>query len=243
MTDERDIDMLAAEYVLGTLPADERAAVARQARQDQALAEAIESWEQRLGPLSETVAPREPPKHVWGQIMERLDRLDSLAGRPFVLTVDVLAMRRRLDRWRVTAIAATALAASLMLFVGYRELIRPLPEKTLVAVLQKDAQSPAFLVSVDLEQKLLTIRAVAAPPQPGKSYELWLVHDALKTPRSLGVIGAGPFTIVQPKLAAYSPQTIEQATLAVSLEPEGGSPTGAPTGPVLYAGKLIQATQ
>ena len=47
--------------------------------------------------------------------------------------------------------------------VGFRELTRPEPEKTLVAVLQKDAQSPAFLVSVDLEKKLLTIRAVAAP--------------------------------------------------------------------------------
>jgi anti-sigma-K factor RskA len=87
-------------------------------------------------------------------------------------------------------------------------------------VLQKDAQSPAFLVSVDLETRVLTIRAVAAEPQRGKSYELWLVHDELK-----------------------SPQMIEQATLAVSLEPEGGSPTGAPTGPVLWAGKLIQATK
>ena len=48
---------------------------------------------------------------------------------------------------------------------------------------------------------------------------------------------------MHPTLAAYSPQMIEQATLAVSLEPEGGSPTGAPTGPVLFAGKLIQATE
>jgi anti-sigma-K factor RskA len=159
------------------------------------------------------------------------------------MLANVVGMERRLRRWRAAAVAASAIAASLFLFVGFRELTRPEAEKTLVAVLQKDAQSPAFLVSVDLDQKLLTIRAVAAPPQPGKSYELWLVHDDLKTPRSLGVIGEGPFTVVQPRLAAYAPGTIEQATLAVSLEPEGGSPTGAPTGPVLYAGKLIQATE
>jgi anti-sigma-K factor RskA len=240
MTDEQDIDMLAAEYVLGTLPADERAAVALRSRHDQPLAAAIEAWERRLAPLSQTIEPREVPAHVWIKIVERLDKL---ADAPTTMLANVVGMERRLRRWRAAAIVATALAASLMLFVGVRELTRPEPEKTLVAVLQKDAQSPAFLVSVDLEKKLLTIRAVAAPPHPGKSYELWLVNDELKTPRSLGVIGDKPFTVVQPKLAAYAPSTIENATLAVSLEPEGGSPTGVPTGPVLFAGKLIQATE
>ena len=66
-----------------------------------------------------------------------------------------------------------------------REFAQPVADKTLVAVLQKDPQSPAFLVSVDLERRQMTIRAVAAKPEPGKSYELWLVHDQLKTPRSL----------------------------------------------------------
>jgi len=240
MTDEQDIDMLAAEYVLGTLPADERAAVALRARHDEPLAAAIAAWEWRLAPLNETIVPRDVPAHVWARIEARLHRIGDAPG---AAVTSLVGMERRLRRWRAAAVAATAIAASLVLFVGFRELTRPEPEKTLVAVLQKDAQSPAFLVSVDLEQKLLTIRVVAAPPHPGKSYELWLVHDDLKSPRSLGVIGEGPFTVVQPKLAAYAPQTIEQATLAVSLEPEGGSPTGAPTGPVLYAGKLIQATE
>jgi anti-sigma-K factor RskA len=240
MTDEPDIDLLAAEYVLGTLPAGERAAVALRLANDRQLAAAVAAWEKRLAPLAEAIAPQEAPSHVWDRIAARIDRL---ASTPAGTVTDIGVMDRRVRRWRATAIAASALAASLLLFAGYREHTRPEQQKTLVAVLQKDAQSPAFLVSVDLEQKRLTIRAVSAPPHPGKSYELWLVHDDLKTPRSLGVIGEGPFTTVQPKLAAYAPKTIEQATLAVSLEPEGGSPTGAPTGPVLFSGKLIQATQ
>jgi anti-sigma-K factor RskA len=240
MTDEQDIDMLAAEYVLGTLPADERAAVALRARHDAPLAAAIAAWERRLAPLNETIAPQDVPAHVWARIEQRLR---GTSDAPGAAVTSLVGMERRLRRWRAAAVVASAIAASLILFVGLREFTRPELDKTLVAVLQKDAQSPAFLVSVDLEKKFLTIRAVAAPPHPGKSYELWLVHDDLKTPRSLGVIGEGPFTVVQPKLAAYAPQTIEQATLAVSLEPEGGSPTGAPTGPVLYAGKLIQATK
>jgi anti-sigma-K factor RskA len=235
MIDGDDIDMLAAEYVLGTLPAGERAVVAMRSRREKNLADAIAAWERRLAPLADTIPPQEVPAHLWPKIEARIAALQG--------TAEVVGLERRLGRWRATAIAASALAASLVLFVGLREYTRPEPEKSLVAVLQKDAQSPAFLVSVDLEKKLLTIRAVAAEHHPGKSYELWLVHDDLKTPRSLGVIGDGPFTVVHPQLAAYAPQTIEQATLAVSLEPEGGSPTGEPTGPVLFAGKLIQATE
>lgn len=243
MTDEHDIDMLAAEYVLGTLPAAERTAVSVRAQRDRQLAEAIEAWERRLGPLAETLAAREAPADLWARIQRRLDNLESDGDPRSSAPGNVITIERRLRRWRAAAVAASALAAALVLFVGVREFAWPEPDKTFVAVLQKDAQSPAFLVSVDLEKKLLTIRAVAAPHHAGKSYELWLVHDKLQTPRSLGVIGNQPFTVVHPQIIDYSPDTIKQATLAVSLEPEGGSPTGAPTGPVLFAGKLVQATE
>lgn len=243
MTDGEDIDMLAAEYVLGTLTATERASLEMRSRRDKPLAEAIDAWGRRLGPLNEAVPPREAPATIWPEIKARIDALEEVLQTPEQTRAQIISIEGRLRRWRGAAVAASALAASLMLFVGYRELARVPPEKTLVAVLQKDAQSPAFLVSVDLETRVLTIRAVAAEPQRGKSYELWLVHDELKAPRSLGIVGAQPFTVVHPQLAGYSPQVIEQATLAVSLEPEGGSPTGAPTGPVLFAGKLIQATK
>jgi len=242
MMNGEDTDLIAAEYVLGTLRADERAAAALRALKDKSLAEAIDAWSRRLGPLAEAIPPREAPATVWPEIKARIDALEEVLQTPEQTKTKIIGIERRLRQWRGAAIAASALAASLMLFVGYREVVHP-PEKTLVAVLQKDAQSPAFLVSVDLETRVLTIRAVAAEPQRGKSYELWLVNDELRTPRSLGIVGDKPFTVVHPQLAGYSPQVIEQATLAVSLEPEGGSPTGAPTGPVLFAGKLIQATK
>lgn len=242
MSEAEDIDMLAAEYVLGTLSAGERASVTLRRHSEAPLAAAIEAWERRLSPLTEAFAPREAPSSVWPAIEERIDALTSGAGlNPFV-AAKVIRIERRLRRWQTAAIAASAIAASLAMFVGVREFTPTSGDKMLVAVLQKDAQSPAFLVSVDLERRQLTIRAVAAKPQPGKSYELWLVHDELKSPRSLGVVGEGPLT-VGPTLASYAPNVIEQGTLAVSLEPEGGSPTGAPTGPVLFTGKLIQATQ
>jgi anti-sigma-K factor RskA len=234
MSDAEDIDLLAAEYALGTLPAAERAAVVLRARNEAALAAAIDAWERRLAPLAATIPERQPPPSLWPKISARIDALGD--GN------NVVGIERRLRRWRAAAIAATAIAASLLAFIGLREIPGQGQDKTFVAVLQKDAQSPAFLVSVDIETRQLTIRAVAAEPQPGKSYELWLVHDELKTPRSLGIVGDKPITVA-PTLAAYKPEVIESGTLAVSLEPTGGSPTGAPTGPVLWSGKLIQATE
>ena len=110
-----------------------------------------------------------------------------------------------------------------------------------MAVLQRDADSPAFLLTVDVANRSLTVRRVAADTQAGKSHELWLISNCFPAPRSLGVIAPDTFT-VRPLQAAYDPEILEAATYAVSLEPEGGSPTGAPTGPVLFLGKLVEAT-
>jgi anti-sigma-K factor RskA len=115
----------------------------------------------------------------------------------------------------------------------------PVPSR-FVAVLQSSPDAPAFIMTVDLAQRSLTVRRVSAEEQAGKSYELWLVSDKYPAPRSLGLIGTREFTQV-PALQAYDRNTIENATFAVSLEPEGGSPTGVATGPVLFSGKLLEA--
>ena len=115
----------------------------------------------------------------------------------------------------------------------------PLPAQ-FVAVLQQNAAAPAFILTVDTATKNFTVRKVGATPEPGKSYELWLVSDKLQRPRSLGVIGGSDFTI-RPSLAAYDVETINKATYAVTIEPEGGSPTGVATGPIVYTGKLVES--
>jgi anti-sigma-K factor RskA len=172
---------------------------------------------------------------------------------------NIVYLSRRVSRWRGVAAATSALAAALMLFVAAWEFSpEVLPERLrppvrivevlketqparLVAVLQKDASGPAFLLTVDTKSRTLTMRRVTAEQEPGKSYELWLVSDRYPAPRSLGLVETGEFT-QRPLLAAYDPATVNSATYAVSLEPEGGSPTGTPTGPVLYTGKLVEAT-
>jgi anti-sigma-K factor RskA len=109
-----------------------------------------------------------------------------------------------------------------------------------VAVLQRDAVSPAFILTVDTASRSLTMRRVGAPREPGKTYELWLISNKFPAPRSLGLVGSGDF-IQSSDPAAYDPATIGDATFAVSLEPEGGSPTGAPSN-VIFLGKPVEST-
>jgi anti-sigma-K factor RskA len=232
MTELDDIEAVAAEYVLGTLDGAERTAVAARRQREPALDAAIEAWERRLSPLASAVPSVAPPAELFARIEQRIDG---------AVAPHVIDLSRRLQRWRAAAIGLGALAASLALALGLSETVLRGEPTNFVAVLQKDAASPAFIVTVDIDSRSLTVRPVAAQAQPGKSYELWLVSDKLGPPRSLGVIGEGPFT-VRPSLAKYDPSVLETATYAVSLEPAGGSRTGKPTGPVLFTGKLVQAT-
>ncbi|MGJ4973045.1 MULTISPECIES: anti-sigma factor domain-containing protein [unclassified Bradyrhizobium] len=174
---------------------------------------------------------------------------------------NVVQLSSKVRQLRAVANVMTALAAVLLALVGvqvYRPdlLPRPLqpkpriqtvevkvpvaqPSAQFVALLQKDAASPAFILTVDAASKSYTVRRVGAAPEPGKSFELWLVSDKLQKPRSLGVIGGSDFTS-RPVLSSYDADTVNRATYAVTVEPEGGSPTGQATGPIVFTGKLIE---
>lgn len=110
-----------------------------------------------------------------------------------------------------------------------------------VAVLQRDEFAPAFVLTFDLERHVVAVRAMHAERQEGRTYQLWLVSEKLAGPRSLGLIGSQEFTL-RPALATFDTTTLNSATYVVSVEPEGGSPTGIPTGPVIYKGRLVQTT-
>ncbi len=146
------------------------------------------------------------------------------------------ALQRSLGRWRAAALAASVVAALLAIGLIARETTREAGPREYVAILQKDANSPAFEVTVDLDRQELTVRPVAAQAPPGKSYELWIIDPKLGAPRSLGVVGARARAA---SLSAYDRAIVENATYAVTVEPPGGSPTGKPSGPPAFVGKLL----
>ncbi len=178
-------------------------------------------------------------------------------------TSNVVQVSAQARRWRNVATFTTAIAAALVAMIAtqlyapdrlpdslrpkvrtqiveVKTTVVPPPSGQYVALLQKDSASPAFILTVDATSKNFTVRRVGATPEPGKSFELWLVSEKLPGARSLGLIGGNEFT-TRPVLEAYDTETVNEATYAVTLEPEGGSPTGVATGPVVFTGKLIEA--
>lgn len=345
---DEDQDLLAAEYVLGTLSAEEREQAEALRSFDPGFEAAVRHWERRLGELNVMVEAVEPPAETWEKIKsgmgpvapaEGLDwlqgheappplpraapfDLDALApphlpGLPELPTLplpppiepspalapgagaapavklpppepagvepvttrpagvqnaagrsaDVVYLAKRVRRWQRGTLAFAAIAALLALYVaaglmapnlvplkmrlpaGGQLMTQAEPsaaasgraqQDRLVAVLQQGPTAPAFLVTVDTQQRKLFVRRVSASAEGNKSYELWLISTRFPAPRSLGVVGTEDFT--QRALPAnFDTETLQGATYAVSLEPAGGSKTGAPTGPVLFTGKAVES--
>lgn len=208
----------------------------------------------RVSPMAEVADDAARPGSGLGDIRPAANEpgLADFAETPFdpadvvSLTAarnEIVSLRARVSRWRSIAAGLSTLAASFAGVVIYRETlprVEPPQPQNFVAVLQKDAQSPAFLMTVDVVNRVFTVRPVAAKQPAGKSYELWIIHEKLGTPKSLGVI-ADNAPRAGVSLAAYEPAAIHGATYAITVEPEGGSPTGAPSSAPVFVGKLIPA--
>ena len=226
-TEERDL--LAAEYALGTLEGEERAMAERLLGTDSAFAAAVRRWETRLAPLAAHAAPVTPPAGLWARIAASTGTpIDAPTGTPTGEIVP-LAFRRRLRWWQAGTGAALAIAASLAAFI----VLRPVPP-TRVAVLAPIAGGTPVLLATESARGGLVIEPNGAITVPrDRDLELWALAKGDTRPRSLGVLPAAG-TRLAVALAA-------DTQLLVSLEPRGGSPTGQPTGPVLYGGHLTAA--
>jgi anti-sigma-K factor RskA len=244
MNNDDDIEGLAAEFVLGSLDCAERAEAVARRKTEPALHGAIAAWEARLAPLSDALPGIEPPGHVLRNVMRQVQ------GPPRVSTGSWSQWAA--DRWWAFAGGASAVAACVVaMLIWMFEAPVPIPAK-FVSELQKtsysaDASTMAlvplgFEVYFDLQASTMLVRPYAVPPGSSRDYQLWLIPQvAAAPPISLGVISlAEPTTSPWP--ATYPPRELLEATLAVSLEPRGGSPKGIPTGPTMFAGKLVQAT-
>jgi anti-sigma-K factor RskA len=117
-----------------------------------------------------------------------------------------------------------------------REATRQSAPREYVAILQKDAGSPAVEVTVNLDRNELTVRPVLAQAPQGKAYQLWIIDPKLGAPRSLGVFNEASRAT---SLSGLDPAVVQGATYAVTVEPPGGSPTGQPSGTPVFVGKLI----
>lgn len=218
-------DRLAAEYVLGTLRGRARKRFEDLLQAHPALRAAVADWQRRLNQLVQAVPAVEPPPQVWQRIERRLFPAPEPTG-----------FWRRLGLWQ----GATAFAAVAALTLGVL-LSQPAPvQPPVVVVLDASAaaataglQSASFVASVSADGRSLVLKPLAGVGiDARRALELWAV-PAQGAPRSLGLIaGDRATTVLRTQLLK------DTAAFAVSVEPPGGSPTGAPTGPIVSVGKL-----
>jgi anti-sigma-K factor RskA len=220
-------DALAAQYVAGTLRGPARRRFESLLAAHPLLRGAVRDWQDRLMPLTAALAPVPPPAKIWRGIEQRLWPQGS-APRWW----------QRLAVWR--GVSAFATVAALALAVAL--IVPPPAQPPVVVVLQGTGGATqgvnSFVASVSADGRALVTKPLMnVSLEADRVLELWSVPPE-GAPRSLGLISANGVTVVP---RGRLPQTLLKggtAALAVSLEPPGGSPTGVPTGPVLYAGKL-----
>jgi anti-sigma-K factor RskA len=216
------IDALASEYVLGTLRGAARRRFERWMAADRHIASRVRAWETRLMPLALRLTPLEPSAQVWQAIQTRID-----AGA---------APTRRRPALRAIAAILVLCALFVGVYVVWQATQPPALEP--IATIQGKTGPAAWSIELDATQERLRAVALAgAAAQPGHSFELWALPPGKGAPVSLGVLPASGH--LERKLSEAQREAISAAAnLAVSLEPVGGSPTGAPTGPVLYVAPL-----
>jgi anti-sigma-K factor RskA len=225
--DPRLRDLLAGAYVMATLPRRARARFERLMAADPALVRLVAEWQERLAPLDVTAPPVEPPPEIWRAVERALGPTGAAAPHREATE----GWWERLALWRGLAFGALAAAAALVVYIAVPRPVPPAPG--ILAVLADPSGTPSF-AATRLADGRIAIAAIRAQPLAAdRAFELWVIAGG--PPRSLGLVGAAAGQgLVLPQGALA-----RDGVLAVSLEPAGGSPTGAPTGPVLYQGKIL----
>jgi anti-sigma-K factor RskA len=224
-------DRLAAAYVAGTLRGPARRRFVSLMRSHPGLRRAVSAWEARLMPLTTSVAPVTPPPRIWQGIEARIAPAKAAAPAP-------TGWWAQLAFWRALSGVATVAALTLAVLLA-----SPQPSQPPIVVVLSAAGGAApdggvvpasFIASISADGRAMVTKPITnVSLQSDRALELWAVPPQ-GAPRSLGLISAQGATVV--KRGKVLDNT---AALAVSLEPTGGSPTGAPTGPILYVGKLV----
>jgi anti-sigma-K factor RskA len=218
----QELDILAGEYVLGVLEPEAAREVEAALPHHEALRRAVAFWQERLHPLAALAAPAGPPPEAWQRIESRLDAPPAMAP----------SLWRSLALWRSAAVIAAAIAACLAVYIG----LAPPTAPAYVAVLRApQQQTPAFLATGD-RNRLLVRSVVQEQPPRDRSFELWEIPSGAK-PLSLGVLP----TDGRLERSALPLPLADGTTLAISIEPKAGSPTGQPTGSVVFVGTVLAA--
>lgn len=220
--------LLAGEYVLGVLDGAERDAFERRAARDKSLREHIAYWQNRFADLDRGVTPRDVPPALWSKIENALGGkyVEQQAGPSFSER-----LWESLGFWRGASFAGAAATLLLAISVGLLA-GRATPQPQIVAVMLTPDGVPGAIAEVFHDGRISIVPIHDFPVPKGKTLQVWTLYDKDKGPISVGLIERTRHALFhRSDLPAGQQQLYE-----ITLEPEGGSPTNRPTGPVLVKG-------
>ncbi len=220
--DAPQVDRLAAEFVLGTLQAAARRRFVRLMTERADVRFAVWRWERHLNGFASGLVPQKPPQRVWRNIRRLINPAQPLRTA-------------FLQRWRGFWLAAHAAAAVVWLAIT----LVPVPGADRMAIFSGPNAEALWVISADLDRNVLQTEAVNAQAAGAdSSFELWVLQ-AEGPPLSLGLLNIEPGSVEIPLSGELANALGSAASLAISLEPAGGSPTGLPTGPIVYQASLV----
>lgn len=238
LDDAQERSANAGEYVLGTLGADERAALERALATDAALQAEVYAWQDRLAGLGARIAPSGDPPPTWARIEPGLRPVAAAAPAPHNDSPAANdPLRQRIRRWQATSAVALAACLLMAVLLVTRAPVEHGGERYL-AVLQAPDRSTGWVVEGQAGGTLRLVQVGTMPPVPaGKSLQFWTKPDGAAGPTSLGLVQAGQSVELS---ASRLPGLGDKQLFELTLEPEGGSPIDRPTGTVLYIGTTVR---
>lgn len=230
------IELLAQRYVLGTMRGRARRRFAAYASAHFPVRRAVDDWQARLAPLAWSVPPVTPSDLVWQRVRAALGHSGEIkAGRraspwaALAAALGVIAVIAGGGWWQAVNQPPVTVTETV---------VQRVPEQVTVALINDAAGEPLWFSSVREQAGELRVRVINPPEvRAGKDYQLWLLTED-GTPLSLGLLpvtGERQLPVSAAVLAALDSSEV----VAVSLEPEGGSPEPVPTGPVLFTAALL----
>lgn len=221
-----DSDDLAAQYVLGMLDADAHAAAEKRLARDRAFAREVYRWQDRLLPLGQRVSPHPLPATILGRLLERI-------GAPHRRAV---AWWQRASLWQAVSAFSIVLAVGLALRAPIEAPVADAP-RYLAVLNSPEGHEVVWVVEVAASDvlKLKPVGAMPAIPE-ARSLQFWTKPKGADRPTSLGLVKTGQALEVP---RSSLPAVEREQLFEVTLEPEYGSPTGRPTGPILAIGRMI----
>jgi anti-sigma-K factor RskA len=231
--DPKLYERLAGEYVLGTLQGRARQRFAQLVAQRGYLRNAVNQWEKRLDPLSTRITAQSPPKRVWRNISRELNLISNESRR-----ILLIGFWNNILLWRATTFTAIVLLVMSLLYSWLPQTQLP-GSPSYLAVLKSKQDAPMFVATASSRPMQMKIMMMdESVMYPDKDLELWCVMRQSGEAWSLGVLARKKETVFTMNQNEWRLMG-DISSLSVSVEPMGGSPTGRPTGSIVYTGELI----